>query len=1320
MNKRDYEKRVEIQAYTTDERMRILSEIASRQKLIRRRNNIIRNVILTVISVFILAMFAFGIFLSFAEEKHAVSFFVESKLIKKVEIKDGENINASLIPEVESKIYNFDGYWYTNASGEGEHYDFSQPIKNNLNLYAGITIKIIDLKIFLNDNENELEKSYIINGRYNQLINILDQNYINENLANEYKVYYDLIGFDRNPNAISPEFTSSQIKLIEGELYAIWQGKKILVPVSGEGSMLIGGGNYAGENLSLNYGSTYIVDIDKYSIVCGQDTGAQVEGIRTNKSDKIYKDGESILITDGIQFSLAFIEEEKNMLTINFNNGLASKTYYGIQKITLPIITKQHYGLEGYNGIGGTLSAGTEITVEGILVYEASWINDIYLISLNVNGATNDCTKVFYQQYEKGFYLDSSTETQLDKIVVPYKYGYDFSGYYMRVGSLDILVINANGEFVDVTNTTFKANTTLIAQYNLKSYTVFMDNTNEFGIISANSSTIVNHGGIFQFKVNLKAEYNKSYGNLLSNLQKNYAVYRITPGAANEHTIYEITNITADINLTISNLPLNSYTITWANWNGETVESTTVEHGSMPAYPEDKDKPIRIGTSEISFLFANIWDKAIVQAKSDTTYYARYKGIIKDPVVVSSLVYNGGAQTPTITANNYYIMNVTPQKNAGTYNLTVSLNNLADNTVSHLEWVSGNTEPLILEWKILKKTLTAPTVLGATTFEYNGAEQEVKFTPYDETSISITGNRGINVDNTYLAVISVTDTNNHLWDSGDTENISISWQITKANLTVTVKNATKIFDGLVYIFDGNPATTSDLIFNGFKGNDSKTSGAINGIFTFTGEGVTAVDVGNYAVILSQQDVTSVNYHLILADGRLNITIQGGVAKPTFVSSEFKYIGEEIDIRNSLDENYISNIMAVSGNIVERNVGTYNITISLDNNYEWEDGQDKSFILSWTISPASLTIIVENTSRNYGDENPEFNYTAETLLGGDSIFNIFSDFELTTTATKNSNVGLYDITVNGTQISNNYIVETFAGKLNITYKLITKIIPINTSFTFDGTLKSVEVSVYDDKVINVTGNTATDAGNYIAVYSLKNTNYKWEDETTVNIEIGWIINVSEVEVPVIIGNDFFEFNGSPQSPNITESVYYNILGNVGTDTKLYIAVVSLKDKNNYCWVGGSTEDIELQWSIKPKLLVVPTASGNTSFVYNGAEQELQLATLDYDLMLLNITGNTQINVGNHTVTISLKDNNNYNWATGDITADITIPWVITKATLTVTALNKIIEYGDALPSFNGNVSTTEDADKVLRECNSPLARGCITVTHNLLSHIVRNR
>ncbi len=128
------------------------------------------------------------------------------------------------------------------------------------------------------------------------------------------------------------------------------------------------------------------------------------------------------------------------------------------------------------------------------------------------------------------------------------------------------------------------------------------------------------------------------------------------------------------------------------------------------------------------------------------------------------------------------------------------------------------------------------------------------------------------------------------------------------------------------------------------------------------------------------------------------------------------------------------------------VGTYPITISggkaKNYTFEYEKGE-------LTVNKASLGVQVMDVSKVYGSNNPTFNLSYSGLKNEETVPEWSTDPKFTTTATKESATGIYDVTVT-CEPKNYEIISNTPGKLTITKAPLT-IKANNASMDYCGTM-----------------------------------------------------------------------------------------------------------------------------------------------------------------------------------------------------------------------------------------------------------------------------
>lgn len=150
------------------------------------------------------------------------------------------------------------------------------------------------------------------------------------------------------------------------------------------------------------------------------------------------------------------------------------------------------------------------------------------------------------------------------------------------------------------------------------------------------------------------------------------------------------------------------------------------------------------------------------------------------------------------------------------------------------------------------------------------------------------------------------------------------------------------------------------------------------------------------------------------------------------------------------------------------VGTYPITASgKPRNYELTEIQ--AGVL--TITPAPLTINVNNATKVYYEENPKFTYSCNGLRYWDDISVFTQEPSIFTSANKTSNAGNYDINIEGA-IADNYSISYKKGILTINKKALSVSVGSyerdfnteNPEFTLDyiGFVDNEDIGVIDIK------------------------------------------------------------------------------------------------------------------------------------------------------------------------------------------------------------------------------------------------------------------
>jgi len=303
---------------------------------------------------------------------------------------------------------------------------------------------------------------------------------------------------------------------------------------------------------------------------------------------------------------------------------------------------------------------------------------------------------------------------------------------------------------------------------------------------------------------------------------------------------------------------------------------------------------------------------------------------------------------------------------------------------------------------------------------------------YDVTGYGLTANNG-----NYVFVQA----------TGNTTALSV----TPASLTVTAVADSKTYDGLSYT-GGNGAT-----YSGFRNNDSTTD--LVGTLAFTGTSQGAANAGSY--VLTPGGLSSGNYTVSFTNGTLTInkaslTLQAadanrvyGLANPNVNATILGYVNGEN--ATSAGVTGVSGVTTVA--TASSNVGNYAITATAGTldaaNYVFTNTIDGTL----TITPATLTITANATTREYGLSNPTFSGTVTGFANSDTLANATTGtLSFATSATTSSNVGTYGMSAAGlTANHGNYLfVEASANgtALTVTQAALT-VTAVADSKTYNG-------------------------------------------------------------------------------------------------------------------------------------------------------------------------------------------------------------------------------------------------------------------------------
>ncbi len=245
--------------------------------------------------------------------------------------------------------------------------------------------------------------------------------------------------------------------------------------------------------------------------------------------------------------------------------------------------------------------------------------------------------------------------------------------------------------------------------------------------------------------------------------------------------------------------------------------------------------------------------------------------------------------------------------------------------------------------------------------------------------------------------------------------------------TVRTKKTAASFDVKNQVFEYNGGEKRILF--GIKLADGQEisvtdSSVFSVVYKQNGKVVTPIHAGEYQATLSYTgkiyDIQNLESTLTITKKDLTVTAD---------SKEVFYGDKEVAL-TYFDSGLIYGDK-LTGELVRENgndSGTYQILQGSLNN----DDYNIVFVgADYKINKKSATVSVDDCARFYGDDNPAFSVTTEDVLDGDSLGN----YAFSCSATKNSNVGTYDITLNGVS-NDNYVFNIINGLLTVNKRHLT--------------------------------------------------------------------------------------------------------------------------------------------------------------------------------------------------------------------------------------------------------------------------------------------
>ena len=511
------------------------------------------------------------------------------------------------------------------------------------------------------------------------------------------------------------------------------------------------------------------------------------------------------------------------------------------------------------------------------------------------------------------------------------------------------------------------------------------------------------------------------------------------------------------------------------------------------------------------------------------------------------------------------------------------------------------------------------------------------------------------------------------------------------NLTLTYKNFNK--ELILVIHKANIDFTNvgwsydEFTYDG----EEKTVSIINlpegvTVKNYTGT-ISATDAGTYTAGV-EFEYDDVNYYLSDEPQELQWSINKAqidmwsVKWDYSATQPYTYDGNEkevklINLPEGISVNYENN--------AKTNAGTYTASATLNyntTNYELININFNETI-NWTINKQQVIKPNKVSSRLFynGQEQTGVNYNEEDK---DILFTASGNATATNAGQYSVTFALID-TINyewNDESTNNVVIEWEIEKVPLYLSGTSWDYNTYEPFTYDGQEKTVSIINLPEGVTvkKYTGTrSATDAGTYTAgvEFEYDDVNYYLSDEPQ---ELQWKIEKAQNTISGELAFEGITFGETLGEPSGVSALYgemtykyYNSEKeeiskptNVGT---YYVKGFSVGDNN---WIAQETE--YKQFYISRNYISDPKLVRN-SFIYTGTAFTPELVE-EIDESIIQMSGDlTKTDIGNYTITFTLKDKTNYGWKsaynTANETNDITLNWSIIDSPLTMTLNDKAL-------------------------------------------------
>lgn len=692
---------------------------------------------------------------------------------------------------------------------------------------------------------------------------------------------------------------------------------------------------------------------------------------------------------------------------------------------------------------------------------------------------------------------------------------------------------------------------------------------------------------------------------------------------------------------------------------------------------------------------------------ADFTYDGSYYG----------LPYSDKNRSPVIENVDLNIMSQSGHtgicSGAGDYYITYTLRD-----PDSCSWEDGTNSPKTVCWHIHKKVVYVDKPYladGQKEFTYNGKTHTPVISNNNAAYMTVSGtvsSVAANTDETPVWKINVAlrthsdyaykwnvENEDDKSEENQTMPVDLGWVVKKGYFTPPSLDVTE------YPFKG--AT----IYPDIKGYNSD-------VMTCSGT-CSAVDAGDYTVIYTLKDSASAEWD----DGNGGNTREihwkinsVTVSVPQLTAAEVPVAlsGDTIQYQYAPLGSYDSSLISVFYNSSKRNPGTYTVMFRLTypKFCSWDDemGGTTDRTADWKITPLVMKypkVEVSPTELVYNGQNQSVSlvgfqsYTPYKYYGTKKYYLCGAMNCIGSTSGKTA--GTYSVTVTPYSAVDGTYTNGFVDvlweeddsntPLELTWEIKAKEVTVPElspkAVKYDGKSHTVTETGFDSYIMSRSSDsvrTASATGKYYVTYSLtdKHSSY-WADGTTDDKTVEWTIVEGEpVEIPSVTNTKFI-FNGSYQSPTISE-YDTSLISQTGTvsayNADTYSITFSLKDAASSVWADGTADPKTVYWEIAKRVVQYEKPRLETNeYTYTG--REITPPVADFNDSVMDKDNPSATAAGSHIVTVKLKDHTNYLYQWTDGTTDpVKLAWKILKTSVVIPTIEpESFFYGGWWQGFN---------------------------------------